>query len=217
MISSLSLLSFSADTDAKIHENDQVCVREQPYTPLDLKIHLKLIPSNWFGCLQKWETWIRIRLNSLSPYLLLVVSSPIFSSLLFSSSHALSACREISPPFSPLAQSFRLCPSFPADALASQMSQQKGFFFCFPLFSAAPPQLSDIHPLRSGCALGFERTAGAAGQNRGKRRSGGVEKAGRGGCGTWGGGQRTRDSRKEPEVCPQSRSGTGLIQNHKRE
>lgn len=151
------MLSFSADTAAKVHENEQVCGREQPHAPLDLKIHLKLISFKLgLAGLQKWETWIRIGLNSLSPYLLLVVSSPIFSSLLFSSSHALSACREFSPPFPPRLSLFVSVPLSPADALASQMSQQKGFVFFFVfLFSPLllPSSLTSIHSAPAALSL----------------------------------------------------------------
>lgn len=106
-----------------------MCRREQPHTPLDSKIHLKLIPSNWFGCLQKSRNlhWITIRLNSRSPYLLLVVSSPIFSSLLFSSSHALSACREIFA-FPPRLSLFVCLPLSPLMHLLHRCPSRKGFF-----------------------------------------------------------------------------------------
>lgn len=49
---------------------------------------------------------------------------------------------------------------------------ERFFLFSSFLLCSSPAQLSDIHPLCSGCALAFERTAGAAGQHRGK---GGVE------------------------------------------
>lgn len=149
------------------------------HTHTDIKTHWGYFLQTGFAVCrsgQNPKSWIRIHLNSRSLYLLLVVSSPYFSSLLFSSSHALNACRETSLPFPPWLSLF-VSPSLAADALASQTSRQKAFCSSRPPSAAAPP-LSHIHPLFSGCVLAFERTAGALDNTEGKegwRKQGGVD------------------------------------------
>lgn len=104
-------------------------------------------PSNWFYCLEKWAvSWklhmIRIHLNSRSLYLL--VSSPMLSSLLFSSSHALSAYREMSPPF-PVSQSFLL---WCADLLASDVTEM--FFSPSLSYSSSATRVAGQHRGKGG-------------------------------------------------------------------
>lgn len=184
MISSSSLFSCSGNTDAIFqsvwvlhlnHENEQICGREQPHTPLDIKIHLKLIPSNclavcrsgqrpetctglgfiWILALRTYSLLFPLRFSPLSssPHLMLWV--PVEKSLLLFPLGSIFSSRSL----------FRRWSTCFSDVPAGR------FFSSRPL-SAAPPQLSDIHPLRPVCALAFERTAGAAGPHRGK---GGVE------------------------------------------
>lgn len=143
-----------------------------------------------------------INLNSC--YLYLLVSSPMLSSLPLSSSHALSANREISPPLPPF-------------ALFSSLTLFHHWLTCFTVqmsqnsfFSSS---LSDFHPLCSGCTLNFDRTTEVAGQHWGK---GGVEGwREQGGVEMWDSGRWSPglDSRHKSEVFPRSKSGKILIQS----
>lgn len=208
MISSSSFLSLSGNTAAKFQrvfhlnrENERMCRWGQPHTPLHIKIHLKLIPSNWFGCLQTWaETCnglgfisilalctysllfpLRFSPLSASPHLMLWV--PVEKSLLLFPLGSIFSSRSLP---------HRWCTCF------TDVPAERGFFF-FPPSALWHPST----PLRLRSRFWAHHWSGWTTPR--ERRSGGVEKERGvgGGCG-W-----IRDSQKKPEVFPRSRSGTG--------
>lgn len=137
-------------------------------------------PSTWFSGFDNWTvSWklhgIRINLNSCYLYLLLVVSSPMLSSLLLSSSHALSAYREISPLF--LCLIFFSHPLSPLIYLLYCAEVTEMFFLFLALW--LPSTLRWLHSQ-------FWSHHWSGWTTLRERRSRGVERAGRGGdVGQW--------------------------------
>lgn len=162
-------------------------------------------PSTWFSGLDKWTvSWklhgIRINLNSCYLYLLLVVSSPMLSSLPLSSSHALSVYREISPPFPPFALFSSLTLFHHWFTCFTVQMSQKCFFLFLTLW--LPSTLLWLHSQ-------FWSHHWSGWTTLRERRSRGVERAGRGGdVGQW-----EMVSRLGFPTFPRSKSGKRLIQS----